>query len=68
MSRTVSVRPDPDSDDCLSAAARAFIAEHPDLRGWDLDPKWDGGDDGDRDRILLTVPDWVEVEVDEVQP
>jgi hypothetical protein len=51
----VTVRADPDEDDCLTVAAEAYIAEHPDLRGWDLDPRW--GDD-EREIVTLTVPAW----------
>jgi transcriptional regulator with XRE-family HTH domain len=42
-----------DYDDCLTAAAEDYIASHPKLEGWDLDPRWE---DEDRDVILLTVP------------
>jgi hypothetical protein len=45
-----------DHDDCLRAAEAVYIADHPDLEGWDLDPRWADGDDGERDEIELTVP------------
>jgi hypothetical protein len=46
-----------DHDDCLQAAEAAYIADHPDLEGWDLDPRWaDGVVGGERDKIELTVP------------
>ena len=41
-----------DEDDCLSAAARDYAAEH-DLAGWDLSPRWDSDQ---REAILLSVP------------
>lgn len=50
---TISAHQFSDSDDCLAAAAQHYIAEHPDLVGWDLDPKWA---DDDREEIILTVP------------
>lgn len=44
-----------DQDDCLAAAAAEYAAEHG-LEGWDLSPRWVGGDDGNREEIELTVP------------
>ena len=57
-STTITVPADPDQDDCLTAAAEAYIAEHPELEGWDLDPRWE--DDRMRETVVLTVPSWVE--------
>lgn len=42
-------------DDCLAAATADYIDDHPDLKGYDLDARWE---DDERDAILLTVPDW----------
>ena len=54
---TVTVKADPDEDDCLIAAAKDFIRKHPKLTGYDLDPRWEESDD-DRENIVLTVPSW----------
>lgn len=53
---TIRVRADEDEDDCLTAAASEYAAEHG-LEGWNLDPRWE---DDQRDGILLTVPRTVE--------
>jgi hypothetical protein len=52
---TVTVPADPDVDDCLAYAAAKYIAEHPELNGYDLSPRWT---DDDRETITLTVPRW----------
>lgn len=52
---TVTVAADADQDDCLSAAAAAYISEHPDLNGYDLAPAWA---DDDREYVTLSVPAW----------
>lgn len=52
---TVTVAADADQDDCLSAAAAAYISEHPDLTGYDLAPAWA---DDDREHVTLSVPAW----------
>lgn len=51
---TVSAKQYEDFDDCLTAAAEAYAAEH-DLAGWDLAPRWA---DEQRDEIILTVPEF----------
>lgn len=51
----VIVAADADADDCLTAAAEAYIEEHPDLAGWDLSPRWT---DEVRETVTLTVPAW----------
>lgn len=43
-----------DYDDCLEMAAAAYAGEHG-LYTWQVTPEWVGGEDGDRDEILLTV-------------
>lgn len=53
---TVPTRLYEDHDDCLTAAAEDYIAAHPEAAGYDLSPRWDGGDDGEREAILLDVP------------
>jgi hypothetical protein len=53
---TIRVAVDEDQDDCLTAAVEAYLAEHPEAEGWDLRPRWDGGEDGEREAILLDVP------------
>jgi len=51
----IDAAPYADEDDCLLAAAEAYAAKH-DLAGWDLSPRWQ---DGQRDTIILTVPEHV---------
>ena len=51
--KTITVPADPDQDDCLAAAADAYVAEHPEVAGWDLHPQWA---DEDRELVELTVP------------
>ena len=46
-----------DHDDCLTAAAADIAAER-NLAGYDLSPRWEGGDDGDRAVILIDIPEW----------
>jgi hypothetical protein len=53
---TVIVAANPDLDDCLSAAELEYIEQHPELRGYDLTPRWD--DDGTRENVRLSVPTW----------
>lgn len=53
---TITVSANEDEDDCLTAAAAAYVAEHPAIEGYDLAPQW--GDD-DRTTVALTVPSWV---------
>lgn len=50
----VIVKADPDADDCLAAAAENYLAQHSNLRGWELCPRW--VDDNNREEIVLTVP------------
>lgn len=50
---TVTVPANPDLDDCLAGAAEAYIDEHPELEGWDLEPRWA---DEARETVALTVP------------
>ena len=46
-----------DYDDCLTAAAVDYADDRNiDRRAWDFDPRWEGGDEGDREYILLRVP------------
>lgn len=52
----ILVTPDPDADDCLAAAAAEYVADHPEAEGWDLEPRWAGGEDGDREEIVMSVP------------
>ena len=52
---TVAVKANPDLDDCLQGAAEAYIAAHPELKGWDLSPEWT---DETRETVTLTVPAW----------
>ena len=51
-----------DEDDCLSAAAAEYVEEHPELAGYSLCPRWEGGDAGSREAILLDLPAWFVVE------
>lgn len=56
MNKTIIVPADPNEDDCLATAEARFIAEHPELTGWDLSPEFT--DDNERDYVTLTVPQW----------
>jgi hypothetical protein len=58
---TVIVAADENLDDCLAGAAEQYIADHPDLEGWDLEPRWA---DDTREQVALTVPAW-SVEADQ---
>lgn len=49
----VSARRYIDADDCLAAAADAYAAAHPDVAGYDMNPRWA---DDDRTMIALDVP------------
>lgn len=51
--KTVTVKANPDQDDCLSYAAEQYVAAHPDAKGWDLSPQWA---DETRETVELTVP------------
>lgn len=55
MSRHVDiiVRADADLDDCLTGAAEDYIEEYPQLRGYDLSPRWT---DDTRETVTLSVP------------
>lgn len=57
MSKHTTIRIDAakyaDHDNCLAAAADAYVAAHPEAEGWDLSPRYE---DGQRDCILLDVP------------
>lgn len=59
---TVTVPANPDLDDCLAAAAAAYIEEHPELEGYDLEPRW--SDDDSRETVDLTVPAWAADDAD----
>lgn len=52
---TITVPANHDLDDCLAGAAEAYIAEHGQLKGYDLDPRWA---DEDRELVALSVPRW----------
>ena len=51
----ITVPADSDADDCLTTAVDAYVEHHPELRGWDLSPRWT--DENDRETITLTVPE-----------
>lgn len=51
---TIIVPANPDLDDCLTGAADAYIAQHPELAGWDLEPRW--ANNKTRENVVLTVP------------
>lgn len=53
---TVTVPANSDLDNCLTGAADAYIAQHPELAGWDLEPRWA---DETRESVTLTVPEVV---------
>jgi len=50
---TITVRANTDLDDCLTGAADSYIAEHPELAGWDLSPRWS---DETRETVDLDIP------------
>jgi hypothetical protein len=52
----ITVLADETLDDCLQGAVDAYVAQHPDLAGWDLSPRWTDNDT--RETVDLTVPDW----------
>lgn len=54
-STTILVTANADADDCLTDAVDSFVADHPDLAGWDLSPRWA---DESREQVALTVPAW----------
>lgn len=56
---TINVAADADAENCFEAAVNAFVAEYPDLRGYDLSPEWA---DDDREQVTLTLPAWFDVE------
>lgn len=49
----VTVPADTDADDCLAAAAEAYVLSRPEAEGWDLEPRWE---DETRERVVLSVP------------
>lgn len=51
----IVVPANPDLDDCLAGAAEAYVADHPDLEGYDLAPRWT---DSSRDHVTLIIPRW----------
>jgi hypothetical protein len=51
----ITVSANADLDDCLAEAAAEYISEHPELRGYDLSPRWANED---REQVVLTVPAW----------
>lgn len=56
MSRyAINVPADPDADDCLAAAAAAFLSENRALKGYDLNPQWADESHG---KVSLTLPGW----------
>jgi hypothetical protein len=59
MTIRIPTRPEhADHDDVLAAVAAEYVEDHPELEGWDLSPRWDGGEDGQREAVLLNVPAW----------
>lgn len=44
-----------DHDDCLTAAAQDYASDHG-LEAWQVSAEWLGGEDGERETIVLTVP------------
>lgn len=51
----ITVKANADADDCLADAAARYIARNPELRGYDLSPRWT---DDERETVTLTVPRW----------
>lgn len=54
---TVSAKQYEDHDDCLRAASDDYVSEHPETKGYDLNPRWVGGEEGEREEITLDVPE-----------
>lgn len=52
----ISAKQYEDSDDSLTAAAEDYASEHG-LDDWQVTAEWLGGEDGQRDVIVLTVPE-----------
>jgi hypothetical protein len=52
----ITVTANADADDCLADAVATYIGEHPELRGYDLSPRWT--DEDDRETVTLVVPAW----------
>ncbi len=52
----VDAREYQDADDCLAAAERDTQVQYG-LDGWDLEPRWE---DDQRERIVLTLPDYMD--------
>ena len=50
---TITVKSDPDQDDCLESAAEFYAATFPDAAGYELNPRWA---DAERVMIELDVP------------
>lgn len=54
--KTITVRANPDLDDCLQGAIDAYLAEHPETAAWQVEAAWaDDDDDELREEITLTV-------------
>jgi len=56
----VVVRADADEDDCLVVAEAAYVADHPELHGYDLSPRWT--DENDRETVTLVIPSWAKID------
>jgi hypothetical protein len=53
--------------DILKVAAEDYVDEHPEAEGYDLDARWEGGDDGEREVILLDVPAIPALQVERIE-
>jgi hypothetical protein len=51
----ITVRANPDLDDCLAGAAKEYVEEYPQLRGYDLSPRWT---DETRETVTLSIPSY----------
>jgi hypothetical protein len=54
----IDVSANADADDCLADAAERYVADHPEVAGYDLAPRWT---DDERETVTLTVPRWAEI-------
>lgn len=53
---TDTIRANPDAEDCLAEAAARYVAQFPELNGYDLEPRW--ADENAREEVTVTIPRW----------
>lgn len=55
---TLLIPADPDKDDCLTAAVELVLKTEPLLSRWGLDAIWEGGENGPREYVEVSIPAW----------